>query len=553
MRIIIKSIFLLLIGILIANPCYSQESFERQYEFYYNGEGYCIQQLPDQGYLIGGFVSEYISGSIARPTLMRLDKYGELLWARPLADKLTAAIPTFINSSDGGVITIGTVRIGIDSVEDVVCIAKLDSQGSIRWINKITGTLQTTTPNDGGYAITRTSDSSYLAAFYIPPYSSDTNSFGTTQIIKFSDEGNTLWTRLVRISDTISGIRPFGVKQLSDDSYIIGGRVSHGDTLGIAMLKISSTGVPIWHKVYLSDTLHYNQGMTQMDDGSFIFCGRSYYGESDISLMKTDTEGNIKWSLRLDMLGKEVPTSVCQTLDGNILITGYMSFFPYGGYSETADSLLLLKLTPNGELLYAKGMNLPNKTTRGFAIIPTSDTGFVCLGTFSNRVKNSMRKRVLVVKSNSKGDLCNFQDYPINSFEVIFNKINFGFWDSIGISISSFTPPAKADFDFVQSDLCQSSFISQPRPINGFDFILYPSPIENSDLLKIYPKGDSPKELCTISITDIIGNTLISKQTIFSSNGVGESLDVSELPVGSYIVKISTNGEVFTSRISVVR
>jgi hypothetical protein len=80
---------------------------------------------------------------------------------------------------------------------------------------------------------------------------------------------------------------------------------------------------------------------------------------------------------------------------------------------------------------------------------------------------------------------------------------------------------------------------------------IYPNPVLNTTTLNYNLPSPSP---ITITLHDILGREVLRRELGIQAEGEHEeTLDVSEVPIGSYIVKISTNGENFTSRISVVR
>jgi hypothetical protein len=87
---------------------------------------------------------------------------------------------------------------------------------------------------------------------------------------------------------------------------------------------------------------------------------------------------------------------------------------------------------------------------------------------------------------------------------------------------------------------------------NSFDNNkLFPNPASTIANVNYLLPSSSP---VTITFHDILGREVLRREMGVQTEGQHEeSVDVSKLPIGSYIVKISTNQEVFTSRISVVR
>jgi hypothetical protein len=122
---------------------------------------------------------------------------------------------------------------------------------------------------------------------------------GTTEIpherlflTKLDSEGKLQWTRTFSSGENrLEGIT---VKQAPDSSYIVTGDI--GESLwqeNAFLLKLSSTGIPVWAKKYYNesgiDCIGYDFEIT--GDGIVVYL-MGYY----ITIMKTDFSGNILWS-----------------------------------------------------------------------------------------------------------------------------------------------------------------------------------------------------------------------------------------------------------------
>lgn len=75
----------------------------------------------------------------------------------------------------------------------------------------------------------------------------------------------------------------------------------------------------------------------------------------DFILSKMSQNGNLEWVKILGGAGKNSPKSMLIHEDGSLLCLGHTS-----GYGEGSYDIVLFKLTPDGELLWAKTFGTPS-------------------------------------------------------------------------------------------------------------------------------------------------------------------------------------------------
>ena len=196
-------------------------------------------------------------------------------------------------------------------------VMKVDTAGNILW-NKIIGSFNDTRFN----AMTGTSDSCIVLAGYTP----DTSNGGYDIFcVKITLAGDTLWTRAVEMGQSAVAI---SVQQTSDHGVILAG--------------------------------HLDQDFPPY---------------SRIVVVKLDASGNLLWGKILS-IGNEsnYASSIKQTMDGGYIVTGEMDL-----YSPFEAAGCILKLTPSGDISWAKKMVPGTATYASGMDVNVTNTGFLCL------------------------------------------------------------------------------------------------------------------------------------------------------------------------------
>ena len=188
--------------------------------------------------------------------------------------------------------------------------------------------------------------------------------------------------------------------------FIVGETTSKGaGNRDVWLIKTDSEGNIEWEKTFGGE--YYDRGKhgLQTSDGGFIIIGytASYgSGGNDAWLIKTDSNGNIKWDETYGGEANEEGVCVQQTIDGGYIIAGQTS-----SYGAGRSDAWIIKTDSNGNLIWEKtfGEELGDLAEW---IEQTSDGGYIfaeAFGIYSDGfLKYNIYSDLWLVKINEKGD-----------------------------------------------------------------------------------------------------------------------------------------------------
>lgn len=169
------------------------------------------------------------------------------------------------------------------------------------------------------------------------------------------------------------------VQQTTDGGYIaLGYTYSFGlNTPNIWLIKTDSDGTEIWGKTFNGGENDWGHSVQQTNDGGYIITGSiGISGSSDIWLIKTDADGDEEWNKTFGGSGSQMAWSVEQTNDGGYIVSGHSSYYE-GSYADP--NILLVKTDTDGNEKWSKIFG-GNNTDIGYSIKQTSDRGYVIVG-----------------------------------------------------------------------------------------------------------------------------------------------------------------------------
>jgi hypothetical protein len=235
-------------------------------------------------------------------------------------------------------------------------------------------------PTDGGYVLvgqTQTTNTSPTQAL----------------IIKIDSLSNMVWNRTYGGTNTSLLL---GIVQTPDLGFVVAGTLNV-TTEKFWLFKINSSGNMLWENTYGGTYNEELYAITNTNDGGYLLTGMTTSfdsgNQSDLWMVKTDSNGTSAWTQRYGTDGTDCGFSVIQTSDGGYALTG----------QTNTHYCWLLKTNSAGLMQWNKTFGSDILTTRGQKIVQTNDLGYAISG-YANLVPGGNNDFYLA-KTDSSGNL----------------------------------------------------------------------------------------------------------------------------------------------------
>jgi hypothetical protein len=353
--------------------------------------GKSLIQTSDGGYAITGYTYSFGAGE-TDVYVVKLDANGNLQWTTTIGGPESEEGNSLIQTSDGGYAIAGyTISFGAGYTD--VYVIKLDANGNLQWTKIIGGKK-----DDVGTSLVQTSDGGYAIA---GATTSSGAGYADVYVIKLDANGNLQWTKTIGGPGDEIG---FSLIQTSDGGYAITGYTSSfgAGKLDVYVVKLDADGNLRWTKTIGGSGDEVGFSLIQTSDGGYAITGTTQsfgIGETDVYVVKLDTNGNLQWTKTIGGPGDEVGFSLIQTSDGGYAIAGATTS---SGAGEA--DVYVVKLDANGNLQWTKTIGAKNEKLINSSIIQTSDGSYVIAGT--TRSFGAGGRDVYFIKLDKNGDAC---------------------------------------------------------------------------------------------------------------------------------------------------
>jgi hypothetical protein len=146
----------------------------------------------------------------------------------------------------------------------------------------------------------------------------------------------------------------------------------------ISLLKISTTGSPIWRKDFDAGHGSCASALTETSNHDIFICGTTarndHQTKSDILLIKTNSSGDTLWTKSYDGSEEENGFYIMTTDDGNLLLCGTSD----KGYESSRD-IFIVKVNMDGDILWRRTYNLPGQE-EPYHILQTQQNNYLVTG-----------------------------------------------------------------------------------------------------------------------------------------------------------------------------
>ena len=301
---------------------------------------------------------------------------------------------------DGGIIVVGQRSEQIGTQSDLWAI-KTDSNGIMEWEKFFGGGN-----NDVGYDAVATSDGGFLFVGY-------SWSFGNKQevyAIKTDFNGNTLWEKTYGGSMWDIGN---AVIEVDDGGYLIAGhsnspQFSSGNT-DIFLIKLDTNGNVLWQKSFgnLAYPNHeWAYDIIQISDGGFILVGaRDRYNEGSLNglILRLNSEGDIIWEKELldNNQIKETIFSVSQSISGHLYLCSSQNTIEDKNLYEAK----ITKMDLAGNIDWQRTFKTNGREYHQYRATTTTSNEIIFVGSTFQELSTGLKEDAFMTKIDPKGNI----------------------------------------------------------------------------------------------------------------------------------------------------
>lgn len=496
--------------------------------------------LPDaNSLLIGGRVS-YPGQVVPVPMICKTDNQGNLPSTLPFqpvppttfkkmqvndeapVQRLAKVLP----APGGALITGSNFQHKTDHrVYPYLC--KTDKTGQPVWNKKLTaapGIIRALTPTLDGHYMGLVEQRGFLGI----------NLF---TLVKFRDDGDTLWTAPVSTSVLRDMIAT------SDGGYLLVG--SEDLTLSdydVVLIKTDARGKELWRKkTGIPARWETARRIMETPEHDFIIAGNSQKAFDAVSsayALKIDKEGNVLWSKTFDAgIAVNVLQDVAITNDHGYIMTGYATL----GAGDQKD-ILLIRLNKQGDKLWEKTYDL-HLQDEGLSVHYTAEDTLLIAGNTGEPGAGKLEKYGFLLTLNKDGNKERVQYFGAEGVQTSVEKILIS-GDEVVLAGNTQEEYGKGHMYFIKAGTAPPA----GQPATG-SLVIYPNPTHSKVFISMKNNYTGPTNIVLYNTT---GQQVMVLQRTKTSFELKEEVPLNNLSSGMYYFFIQQGNDRTVKRLEIV-
>ena len=255
-------------------------------------------------------------------------------------------------------------------------VIRLTPEGTEEW-NRTYGGEET----DTARSIVRTDDGNLLFAGNLTLVTNGTRLDTDAWIVKIDASGSEVWNRTYGGPDVNASAN--AVTGTDDGGYLfVGSIVPWGGNESAAWaVRLNESGMEVWNRTFGGAGNETANAVTRLPDGDFVLAGStesSGAGMADVWVVRLNESGDEVWNRTFGSPDDDAGRAVINTSDGNLLVAGIFTERPDNATVDT--DALLIKLTPDGDILWNWIYGDFGVDESAMAVIETADGGYLFAG-----------------------------------------------------------------------------------------------------------------------------------------------------------------------------
>lgn len=305
---------------------------------------------------------------------------GETIFVKTLGGSNNDSAQSVVATADGGYAILGFTQSNDEDITDKqnesfdYWVLKYDITDHLEWQKTYGGSL-----DERGRSIIQTQDGGYAVLGYSFSNDGDNTTNAGLQdfwLLKLDAIGNIIWQKTYGFGGADSGI---SVIETNDQGYLITGVLDVTASGGLGnssrtanrhaggdywALKLDTSGSIEWSRYFGGNFTDTPEAVIQTNDNDFIIVGGSDSEDTDITnnkgtydfwIIRISSSGDLLWEKSFGGNQIDEARAIVSSGDGNFIIAGdTRSGDNDVSINKGAADLWLIKITPNGDLLWEK-------------------------------------------------------------------------------------------------------------------------------------------------------------------------------------------------------